>query len=112
MSWTEKRDSTKAGLRVLNAAIPDAAKGFGALSNAVKTGGTLDFKTKEFVALGIAIADRCEPCITLHIDALHRAGATRQDIADVLGMCIQMGGGPAMMYASKALECWDELTAT
>ncbi|MCV6584685.1 MAG: carboxymuconolactone decarboxylase family protein [Marinibacterium sp.] len=111
MSWKDKLDGTRAGLRNLNGAIPDTAKAFGALGKTVKDGGALDFKTKEFIALGIAVADRCEACIQLHVDALIRAGATRDEIADVLGMCIQMGGGPSMMYAAKALECWDELTA-
>ena len=111
MSWTEKLDQTLAGLRVLNTAIPETARGFGALSKAAKQGGALDLKTKEFVALAIAIADRCEPCIMLHVDALQKTGASREELADVLGMCIQMGGGPSMMYAAKALECWDELTA-
>ncbi|MGR3802430.1 carboxymuconolactone decarboxylase family protein [Marinibacterium profundimaris] len=111
MSWTEKLDQTRAGLRVLNTAIPETARGFGALSKAAKQGGALDLKTKEFVALAIAIADRCEPCIMLHVDALQKTGASREELADVLGMCIQMGGGPSMMYAAKALECWDELTA-
>lgn len=111
MNWTEKLGSTRSGLKNLNGAIPDTARAFGGLGKAVKEGGTLDFKTKEFVALGIAIADRCEPCITLHIAALVKAGASREEIADVLGMCIQMGGGPSMMYAAKALECFDELSA-
>ncbi|SLN27309.1 Carboxymuconolactone decarboxylase family protein [Falsiruegeria litorea R37] len=110
MSWTEKLSATRAGLRNLNGAIPDTAKAFGALGKSVKQGGTLDYKTKEFVALGISVADRCEPCISLHVEALAKAGATREEIADVLGMCIQMGGGPSMMYAAKALECFDELT--
>ena len=111
MSWKDKLTETRSGLRNLNSAIPDTAKAFGGLGKAVKEGGVLDFKTKEFIALGIAIAGRCEPCIQLHIDALVRAGATRAEITDVLGMCIQMGGGPSMMYAAKALECWDELSA-
>ena len=111
MSWTDKLSATRAGLRNLNGAIPDTAKAFGALGTTVKQGGALDYKTKEFVALGISIADRCEPCISLHVEALAKAGATRDEIADVLGMCIQMGGGPSMMYAAKALDCFDELTA-
>ena len=40
-----------------------------------------------------------------------RAGASREEVSDVLAMCIQMGGGPALMYAGKALECYDELVA-
>ncbi|WP_095590163.1 carboxymuconolactone decarboxylase family protein [Actibacterium ureilyticum] len=111
MSWNEKRDATKDQLRRLNKAIPDAAKAFSGLGKAVKEGGVLDFKTKEFVALGIAVGLRCEACIVLHMEALIRAGATRDEVGDVLAMSIQMGGGPAMMYAAKAMECFDELSA-
>ena len=111
MNWTDKRDATKDQLRRLNAAIPDATRAFGGLGKAVKDGGTLDFKTKEFVALGIAVGLRCEACIVLHIEALLRAKATRDEVGDVLAMAIQMGGGPAMMYAAKAMECYDELSA-
>ena len=110
MSWNDKLRATRAGLRNLNGAIPNTARAFGALGKSVKEGGTLDFKTKEFVALAISVADRCEPCISLHIEALVRTGATRAEVSDVLGMCIQMGGGPSMMYAAKALECFDELS--
>lgn len=112
MTWTDKLNTTRAGLRNLNGAIPETSKAFGALGKAVKDTGALDFKTKEFVALGIAVADRCEPCIALHMQALIRVGATRDEVADVLGVCIQMGGGPAMMYAAKALECFDDLSDT
>lgn len=96
--------------RNLAKAIPDTMKGFGGLSLAVKQGGTLGTKEKEFVALGIAIAVRCEPCIAFHVEALVKAGATREELADVLAMAIQMGGGPSLMYAGKALDCWDQLT--
>lgn len=109
--WQEKLAGTRKGLRNLNGAIPETAQAFGGLGKAVKTGGVLDFKTKEFVALGIAVADRCEPCISLHVEALAKCGASREEVADVLSMCIQMGGGPAMMYSAKALECYDELTS-
>ena len=112
MGWKEKLPEIRDGLRNLNRANPEATRGFGGLTKAVKEGGVLDFKTKEFVALGIAIADRCESCIGLHVETLVKAGATREEVADVLGMCIQMGGGPAMMYAAKALECFDELSDT
>jgi len=110
MNWTDKLSATRQGLRNLNGAIPEASRAFGELGKAVKQGGVLDFKTKEFVALGIAIATHCEDCIGLHIQALIRAGASREEVADVLAMTIQMGGGPAMMYAAKAMECYDELS--
>ena len=102
---------TRAKSRTLAKLAPDAMKGFGALSMAVKQDGALGYKEKEFVALGIAIAIRCEPCIAFHVEALVKAGATREELGDVLAMAIQMGGGPAVMYAGKALDCWDQLSA-
>lgn len=102
---------TRAQSRTLAKALPDTMKGFGTLSQAAKAGGVLGVKEKEFVALGIAIAVRCEPCIAFHVEALMKAGATREELGDVLAMAIQMGGGPAVMYAGKALDCWDQLQA-
>lgn len=111
MSWNDTLSSTRNQLRALNKSIPDTTRAFGGLGKAVKEGGVLDFKTKEYVALGIAIATHCEACIALHIEALINAGATREEVSDVLAMSIQMGGGPSMMYAGKALACFDELSA-
>lgn len=108
MSWTEKLDQMKSELKTLNAAIPETAKAFGALGKSAKTGSALDGKTLELIALAISVADRCEPCIEFHTEALVRLGATRAEIADTLAMCVQMGGGPSLMYSAKALACFDE----
>lgn len=111
MDWKTKNADMRDQLRVMNRTIPDVAKGFGALSKAAKEAQVLDLKTLEFIALGIAIADQCEPCIGFHVEALAKAGGTRAELGDVLGMAVQMGGGPSLMYAAKALAAWDELTA-
>lgn len=111
MTWTTKNADMRGALKSLNTANMDMARGFGALSKAAKEGDALDLKTKEFVALGIAVSQRCEPCIGFHVEALIKTGATRDELADMLGMAVQMGGGPSLMYAAKCLECWDEFTA-
>ena len=84
MAWKDKAAEMRGQLRALNTCLPEMAKGFGALSKAAKAPTALDEKTVEFVALGIAIAERCEPCIVFHMEALVRLGATRAEIADVL----------------------------
>ena len=109
MGWKENNKSTRGQLRSLNKIIPDVSKGFAELSKAAKHGNVLDAKTLEFVALGIAVADHCDACIGFHIEALIRIKASREEVADVLGMAVQMGGGPSLMYAAKALDCYDEL---
>ena len=102
-SYATKITEMRRELRALNALVPEAAKGFGALSKGVKDHGTLGIKEKEYV--------RCEPCINFHVEALMKVGATREELGDVLAMAIQMGGGPGLMYAGHALACWDELAA-
>jgi AhpD family alkylhydroperoxidase len=109
MDWKAYLNNTKNQIRNLNKAIPETASGFQTLSAAVKDSGVLDVKTKELIALGIAIADRCTDCIGFHVSALSRAGGTREEVADVVAMAIQMGGGPALMYGAKALDAWDQL---
>jgi AhpD family alkylhydroperoxidase len=111
MNYPDFINATRDQGRVLYKAIPDTIKGFGTLSKAAKESPAIGVKEKEFVALGIAVAIRCEPCIAFHVEALMKAGATRAELADVLAMCIQMGGGPSVMYAGKALDCWDQLAA-
>lgn len=96
-------------LRALNRAHPDATRGFAAMQKGIKEGGVLGVKEKEFIAVGIAIATRCMPCVEFHVDALMKAGATREEMADVCAMVINMGGGPGLMYAAKALAIWDQL---
>ncbi len=66
---------------------------------------TLDAKQKELIALGIAIAIRCEGCIISHVSACVREGATLDEISDTIEIAIMMGGGPSVMYAGKAFEC-------
>lgn len=111
MSYLDAINETRGELRELYKAVPAATQGFATLSKAVKDNGPLSLKEKEYVALGMALAVRCSPCINFHVEALMKAGATREELGDVLAMAIQMGGGPTLMYAGEALACWDELAA-
>ncbi len=110
MDWTEQNTRMRDKLRVLNRTVPETTNGFALLSKAAKSPGRLDEKTKELVALGIAVGIRCEPCIGFHVEALIRCGATREEVAGALEIAIQMGGGPGLMYAAKALDAYDQLS--
>ena len=87
---------------------PEAMAGFSALAKGATDDGELDKKTKEFVALGIAISTRCDGCIGFHVKALKKLGATRAEVAEVLAMGVYMGGGPSLMYAADALRAYDQ----
>jgi AhpD family alkylhydroperoxidase len=109
-SYKAETAALRAELRALHKLNPETAKGFSALSMGAMADGPLDKKTREFLALVIAVTQRCEPCINLHVEALMKVGATREEVGSCLAMCVQMGGGPALMYAAHALGAWDEFT--
>lgn len=92
----------------LRTAIPDTMKGFYDMSGAATRDQVLDKKTKEYVALAIGVSTRCDGCIGFHAKALYDLGATRDEVAEVLGMAIYMGGGPSLMYAADALRAFDQ----
>lgn len=71
--------------------------------------GVLSTKVKELVTLGIAVAARCDYCIAIHVKKCYDAGATKEEMAEVLGVAIMMGGGPALTYATFAMQAIEEL---
>jgi len=91
--------------------IPETSKAFTGLAQAASDDGVLDKKTKELIALALAVGSRCDACIGFHTKALLALGATREEVAETLGVCIYMGGGPSMMYAAEAIAAFDEFSA-
>ncbi len=92
----------------LRKASPDTMNGFYAMAKAATAEGVMSKKMKEFIALSIGVTQRCDGCIGFHVKALKELGATREEVAEVLGMCVYMGGGPALMYAADTLRAFDQ----
>ncbi len=95
---------------VLGDTVPEAMKGFSALAKGATDDGALDKKTKELIALAIGVTQRCDGCIGFHAKALKGLGATKEEIAEVMAMCVYMGGGPALMYAADAMRAFDQFS--
>lgn len=92
----------------LGVEIPNVMKGFGALHKASTTTGVLSSKVKELIALGIAITVRCDGCIAYHVHDALKSGATSEEIQEVIGVAIMMGGGPSVVYGCEAMEALDQ----
>ncbi len=88
--------------------VPAVMQGFGAMAKAATADGAIDPKTKELIALAIGVTQHCDGCIGYHAKALADLDASRTEVAEMLGMCVYMGGGPALMYAADALRAYDE----
>jgi AhpD family alkylhydroperoxidase len=98
--------------RALKELIPDVYKAFADLSKAAHAPGTLSPVEKELIALGIAVAKGCDGCIASHARSLAMKGATENQVAEALGVCIQMLGGPGTVYGPRALAAFRSFTAS
>lgn len=111
MNSTEDYNRIQKLIGHLNKQIPGPIGGFFQLHQKSLTEGAISKKTKELMALGIAICSRCDGCVTYHVhDAIH-AGATREEILETIGIAVMMGGGPALIYGCEALDTLDEFQA-
>lgn len=95
--------------RNLRHAIPDVYNGFRELHHAAfAPGEALDTKMKELIAVAISVIEECDGCIASHSRAAVRAGASKEECADMLAVTFLMGGGPASIWAPRAYDAFCE----
>jgi len=97
-------------MRGMRQTQPELMAAFSQLAIAGTKDAALDRKTRELVALGIAVACHCDDCIGFHVQTLVKLGTTRPEVEDVLGTAVYMGGGPSMMYATHALKAFEQFS--
>ncbi|SRR6056297_3606030 len=88
---------------------PGIANGFATMHKATGEDKALSAKQKELIALGIAITIRCEGCIACHVQDAIKAGATKDEIVETIGVAVVMGGGPSIVYGDKAYKAMNEM---
>ncbi len=89
--------------------LPGPMSGFARLHKKAMEGGDLSAQTKEMMALAISIVVGCDDCITYHTHDAIAAGATRAELLETIGVALLMGGGPASMHATHAMDTIEQL---
>lgn len=110
MDWDAFMAETADNISKFGKDVPDTMKGFTQMGVAAKKDGALSEKTKEFIALGIAIATRCDSCIGFHVQHLVRLGTTLDELNEALAMATYMGGGPSLAYSAKARAAFEHFS--
>ena len=70
--------------------------------------GVLNKKEKERIAFGMALTQQCHYCIALHVRACKLAGVTLEEITEVCGVAIMMGGGPVLTMMAEVERALNE----
>ena len=106
MDWNAYENQVLAGVGDLAKLSPDTVKGYLTATAANSQGGSLDAKTRQLISLAVAVTTRCDGCITVHAHEAHKAGATRQEVAEALGVAVAMNAGAALVFSTRVLDAF------
>ncbi len=106
MDWNEYRRQVTAGVGEIGRLSTDTVKGYGTLSGAGAKQDLLGAKTRELIALAVSVTVRCDGCIAVHTDAALRQGATREEIAEALGVAVAINAGAALVYSTRVMDAY------
>ena len=103
LDWNAYQQQLIASIAQIGKISPDTVRGYRELSDAGAKTGKLDAKTRELIALAVAVTRQCDGCITVHTDAAVKHGATREEIAEALGVAIAVNAGAALVYSARVI---------
>jgi AhpD family alkylhydroperoxidase len=111
MNWLEYRKELMGRIGEIGKLSPDIVAGYQTLSKAGQKTGHLDAKTRELIALAVAVTTRCDGCITVHTGEALKHGATREEIAEALGVAVALNAGAALVYSARVMDAVSEQSA-
>jgi AhpD family alkylhydroperoxidase len=106
LDWNTYRQPLFSGVDDLGKLSPDTVRGYVALGAAGQKTGHLDDKTRELIAIAAAITLRRDGCITVHTEAARKLGATKEEIAEALGVAVSVNAGAAIVYSTRMLDAY------
>ena len=109
-NYVDRHQELSSGFGRLRSANPEVMAGFAKMHRAAVADGVLSAKVKELIALAISIASHCDGCVAFHTHDAVEAGATRSEVEEAIAVAVLMGGGPAAVYGSDALDALDQFT--
>ena len=105
--WNGYRQQLVETIGKIGRLSPETVKGYGILSTAGSKTNRLDAKMRELIALAVAVSLRCDGCITVHTDAAIKHGASRDEIAEVLGVAVSVNAGAALVYSARVMDAYE-----
>jgi len=111
MNWLQYRKELLGRIGEIGKLSPDTVAGYQTLSKAGQKTGHLDAKTRELIALAVAVTTRCDGCITVHTGEALKHGATREEIAAALGVAVALNAGAALVYSARVMDAVGEYSA-
>ena len=107
LNWEEYKSQLLATIGEIGKVTPDLVRGYRTISEAGDKTAKLDPKTRELIALAVAVTVRCDGCITTHTTAAIKHGATKEEVVEALGVAITVNAGAALVYSARTLDAFE-----
>src|SRR5262245_63816139 len=83
---------------------PEAWQAFVAFDKAALADGAIPARTKELIALAVAMTTQCPYCIEIHNKRAREAGCTEAEIAESVLVAAALRAGAAVTHGTHCLE--------
>src|SRR5580658_1777607 len=110
LDWNQYLQQITTEMGEIGRTSPDVLRGYRTLSDAGSKTNKLDPKTRELIALAVAVSLRCDGCITVHTSAAIKNGATKEEIVEALGVATSVNAGAALVYSSRVVDAYHAKT--
>ncbi len=70
----------------------------------------LDLKTRELIALAVAVTTGCKECIAVHARKAASAGVTTQELGEALQVAVSVNAGTVLSHAGKIVDAYESMT--
>ncbi|MBV8665631.1 MAG: carboxymuconolactone decarboxylase family protein [Burkholderiaceae bacterium] len=104
LDWNAYRKELMTRIGQIGELSPDTVRGYSMLSGAGSKTARLDAKTRELIALAVAVTTRCDGCIAVHSAEATKHGASREEIAEALGVAVALNAGAALVYSARVMD--------
>lgn len=104
IDWQDYHDKLMGRIGDIGELSPDTVRGYTTLGGAGAKTNHLDAKVRQLISLAVAVTTRCDGCIAVHSKEAVKEGATREEIAEALGVAVAMNAGAALVYSARALD--------
>ncbi|MFM0037010.1 carboxymuconolactone decarboxylase family protein [Paraburkholderia strydomiana] len=111
LNWIDYRKALFGRIGEMAKLSPDTVKAYQTMSSAGQKADLLGAKTRELISLAVAVSLRCDGCITVHTAEALKHGATREEIAEALGVAVAMNAGATMVYSARTMDAVAAYTA-
>jgi AhpD family alkylhydroperoxidase len=82
---------------------PAAWQGFQAFDKAALADGAIPAKTKELIAIAVAMTTQCPYCIEIHNKRARDAGCTEQEVAEAVMVAAALRAGAAITHGTHTM---------